>query len=94
MGLSNALRLVSLDKEFVQWWTYRPLESFLGLIKGSWKKEILFPLKLLINTVLELTVVTPLLHRGSIFITGENTAFVKRRSEVRDRREMCPNNIV
>lgn len=46
-GVSTALRRVPLDKACVQWWTHRPLESFLGLIKGFWKKEILFPLELL-----------------------------------------------
>ena len=29
------------DKEFVQWWTYRPIESFLGLIQGCREKETL-----------------------------------------------------
>lgn len=38
-------------------------------------------------TVPKLTVITPLLHRGSVFIAGENTAFIKRTSEVRDGRE-------
>lgn len=42
------------------------------------------------NTVLELTVVTPLLHRGSIFIAGANTAFITRKSEARDGRENVP----